>query len=369
MGAITIDRSAQAKDIISEYPAVMREHCEGFYGHAVHAVGRALYCEATTDAHRVRDTFVRMNQDRAARDAYTKAPGMRADQVVNEITGSSNTSFYGMTGRQFADELAGHTHEIQDRFQRACEELERTGIKQALEQGQGFKKRRKRVMSEHDGDYDMEKRWDATPFTTTTLAKKEFPVVELIFPIVNSGGTDHNSISRFGARCLALADLLEKAGYRVAITAENWCETGNPAESFRQAMGKLAGKEEPYIAGYCTRYVIRSANDYGDIQSMALFGSAEFYRRAVFSLDYNACHYIHAMDGPSRAKKVCGGYGAPIYTRPIPCEPGQLFLDQSTMSTLFSSDKVSAQKMFEDRILWELRVKEAKAMGMQQDAS
>lgn len=350
-------RAQEAREVIETYPSPMREHCLGFTDHKVHAVNGELLFEATVSAHDIRDTFMRFTD--TGWDKFAKTSGLNTSDLKQHASGSADTSFYGMTGEAFVKELRGETRVIQRRFENAVEELEKTGLKQALEEGAAFKKKRKRTMSEHDGDYDMERKWDTHPFATTVLSKKEFPIVELIFPIVNSGGTGHSSISRFGARCLALADLLEKAGYRVALTAENWCTTMRPTQSDLDRLAKPLGIDNPTCMGQGTRYIIRSANDYGDISSMALFGSGEFYRRCAFSLDYEPSHYAHALGKESRDKNVPVSYGYPHYERPIPTEPGQIFLTSQLMSQLFTSSGVEAQEMFQERIMWQLRVEQA----------
>lgn len=362
---ITYHRGHEAREVIDTYPEPMRSHCLRFWNHKVHAQEgqNGIYLECTTSAHEIKDTYMRLDErsgesGQTGWRALSKASKSGVQLSKLEEHATETTSFYGLKPEAFKAELDGKAFVLRDRFKEACAELEKSGLKHSLEQAAAFKKKRRRTLSEHDGDLDLERIWDTKPFMHTEHQKKEFPIVELIFPIVNSAGMGARSISQFGARCLALADLLEKHGYRVAITAENWCKTADPTWQDTQGLGALVGiKKDAQFLGQGVRYVVRSANDYGDISSMALFGSAEFYRRVVFNLDYECSHFVHALGKESRNVGVQYGYGYPIYERPVPLEPGQIFLTESIMQEVFSNVPETAQKMFEERILWQLRVK------------
>lgn len=368
----TIDRTAELKNLRNTYPAVAQAAAGIWETHQLVVIPKTkeFYTMATARAADLGRHWEKLHSDDAAFKEFCKLPGMRYEHCDREIRGDK-AEFYGSTSEQYAKELRGESQTMQQRLNKAREELEKTGIKEALTEGEAFKKRRRRYFSEHDGDWSYDRRFDTAPFQATKSIRKEFPVVELIIPISNSAGISSESISQFGARCLALAEVLESAGYRVAITGESWGITRSPSASqTKEHFGKLVGVNVGdgwHIAGECWRVIMREANDYGDVQSMALFGSAEFYRRTFFPLAYQMTHWAHGYDEKTRKKPVGEGYGPVIYERPIATEAHQLALTPDLMGQIFTSPPEKARETFEHRILWQTRseaaVAAAKAAG------
>ncbi len=342
-----INRTEECLDKKAKYPALMQELCFLYSDHqALEAENGTMTLAATASAHALKSLWLKIAGNTALATTFQETEGVnqrRGGHNAFDILTDEKTSFFGMGVTQLRGELLGESQVMQERLTQAMEELEKTGLKESIEQGSGFKRRRKRIFSDCEGSFEYDRRQDDMPFSRMISHKKEFPTVEFIIPLANSGGVNHEEISRFGARCLALADIMEKAGYRVGITGEIWGHC---------AQGTVKGKKVD-VSG--ARFPIRSANEYGDIQSIALFVSGEFYRRVLFPLYYEAANYIHGLNPKT---KLSQGYGGVQFTRPIPKEAGQVYLDADLMRYLFSGTAMNAETMFKERILWQLRTEE-----------
>lgn len=336
----TFHRQAQAREANKDLTGPISIVASKFFAHKIHVSELGVaYHEASVYAGDMLDCWSKLCASPLF-EQYIRTKGLDLFKLKEEMRGDERRSFFGMSAHQFFAEANGESSIIQERFEAAREELAQSGIKEQLAEGMEFKKKRKRMFSEHDGDWDMDKKWDATPFTSTKFFKKEFPIIELIFPMVNSGGVSPASISRFGARCFALAEILEQSGYRVAITGEHWCETTMAQPSELNELLKELGEKNLVrkVGGNVERVIVRSASDYGDIQSTAIFGSAEFYRRCFFSIGNEPTHYNHGLPDSAKERSVKGGYGYPINERPLALEPGQVFLDMRAMDQIFSTN-------------------------------
>lgn len=353
----TVDRTVEINAARERQPPAIKQALRHYYGHKAHKKDHRLILEQTIRAGDLAAEFAAISTDNARMHEMLVVKGLYSDKLRDEMQGGQS-SFRGMSAADFIKEVRGERQELQKALERARDDLAKTGIKETLQEGAAFRKRRRRSFSEHDGDWDHDRRWDCTPFQGIKSDRKEFPFVEFIFPTANSSGVSKEQITEFGSRCLALAEIMETAGYRVAITGEEWGGNRNATprgETFEAIWKSVGGNGMPDGTISITRFLIREANDYGDIQSMALFGSSEFYRRCIFSLCYNTVHYNHAL-GKEMEKLNCeSGYGEVIADRPIPCEPGQIVLTHSMLATIFGYSKEQAAELFKNRILGGLR--------------
>lgn len=240
------------------------------------------------------------------------------------------SSFAGMPNAELIREFKGETSRLQASFERARQEVARTGLKEVLEESsRAVRRKRKRALSEHDGDWELERKWDSSPFSTTVMGKKEFAFVEICFPMTMLGSASQEDLNEFCSRCLALAEVLETAGYRIAITGESWHRQGT-AGGYRNEL---------------VRYLIREPDEYGDIRSVATYASCEFFRRTMFLLSRGSSHVAHGL--ADRSDSV----GGTVDQRWIPGTPGQLILDHATVAKLFQLHGDQATEFFKARML------------------
>jgi hypothetical protein len=347
----TLEREAEVKTLEHDYPEAMRKVTRHYSERRAHMIDASqLVLESTVRAQAIGAEFARMASNAPALEEYYNVPGCNSH---NEFDGD-DSDHYGMSAPNFARELRGEASKLQANLEDARKELEKTGLKEALQENMvGMKKKRRRILSEHDGDWDLDRKWDAAPFMTTLMSRVEFPYIEIIFPINMNSGAGGKTIAKFNCRCLALAEVFESAGYRVAITGEGWQQGILRAESDNNALyanlggnGRGAGDGREVML---TRFVLREANEYGDIQSFAAYSSVEFFRRTIFSCTYNAFHYIHGLKR-ALTHHVSSSFGSALSERPIPAANGQLVLTHDLIGKLFGTDTEVAARLFKERV-------------------
>lgn len=329
----------------ANYPKGIGELCSDLDSAAVYANGQDI-CYVTTIHNKTLLKHWKLLKEDKTRLA---APGIR-QEMINRRFAADNPGFHGMNADEYLCELEGTTRKHIDLLDNARKELERTGLVQALEENMiGLKKRRKRCFSEHDGNFELDRRYEIEPFSSVKFSKKEFPYLELIIPIGMNASAKADTINQFTSRCLALADILEKAGYRVSLVAESWGENSTVICDKDRARGKALGIEYLRRSKDIDRIVLRDANEYGDIESVANSCNASFFRMVTFPLFFEVRHYLQAKSNLSAS--VPSSYGQALDSRPLPVSGGAIVLDQNTIAGIFSMNSETRERMFKERIL------------------
>ena len=373
----TIDRSQELRDMLEEYPEEVQRIASLYSEHKATAVveygSDKIVLENSVKAMDLAAEFARLARDEMALKALLLVSGINQAQLAKDFDlrpCDAPSGFRGMAANKYAGEILGETKSLQLGLEKQIKEVEKSGLKEFLEENLvGLRKRRKRFFSEYDGDFDLDRRWDSTPFRGTKSSKKEFPFIEVIFPISVNGAMAADSIARLNARCLALCDLIERAGYRVSIVAEDWTyglltDCGKTAKRLFQASSGRAVKASisSFETSMITRYVLRDGNDYGDMRSFSCFAGVEFLRRIQFALTTNPAHYIFGIN-ESLLKHVSDGYGKALRDRPLPTKPGQIILHKDTVNGLFTSSEEQKLAVFQEYILNTIDAKSAAAMA------
>ena len=343
----TICREANALANNSNLSEVEARVASMFRERKAHVQGNTVYLESTCDGRSLSKLHLELAADpKALNTLCRKQQSSIKDQIIDQ--GNANDWRGNLAAYNSA--LAGETGEMQERFDKALAALEQTNVKQIIDSLlTGTKDARRMVLDECEGEWDYGRRGDDMPFLHRKRVRKECPIIELIFPMANSAGIDADTVSMFGARCFALAAILERAGYRVAITGEDWIE-GYLDYGFEKLLGKDY-RQGMKRGARCNRVIIRTANEYGDTQTASLFSSCEFYRRSMFSFAYNCEILAHGLNIEDKNS----GHGIPKYDRPIACELGQVFINQDTMNQLFSADASTVEATFKERIAYQIR--------------
>lgn len=353
----TLDRAMIVQAARVEYPEAMKNFCRMYRGHQAHLKENgALVLECEADGLDVAKEYVHMLENRADREALFAVPGMTSH---GSNPGASFSSAgvdrwdNGMLSPEaYASEVRGETHVLRDRFLAAREEIMKSGVKEALEGMMLKGKRRRRCLSDLEGDWNYDRRYDDQPFEHVAIQPKEFEHVELCFPLGMSSMASSHSIGMFLSRCLALAEVLESAGYRVAITAEDWTygsvqDTRGATEIARQISPAAKPITDSYQVYTLTRYVLRDACTYGSAGQYAMLASVEFFRRVTFSLLCPQDHYIHAL--ANRATMATHhGFGGANSARALPARPGQVILTAENAARIFSMDEETRKEAFRE---------------------
>lgn len=340
----TIDRSDAVRELAKTYPAPLAGHASKRYGHMAHLMSNnRVVLEYSVKASDILEQWAKLAGSNKNITAWKDCLASAGSD------GFGDASYYGMGKEQYIREIKGETRLLQARLEVAQRELANAGLKEALQElAVGAKAMRRREYHDCEGNFEYDRREEDFCFSRVSRRKQEFPFIELCYPVGMNASASPAQISEFNARCLALAEILESIGYRVAIVAELWSTRTLGSLSYVNGIDfdgqpRLAGQDE------LVRLPIREANDYGDIMSYAPIACSEFFRRALFNGHYYQVHHAHGLKAGLKASPD-GGYGQALDTRPIPATDGQLVLDQKTVSALFSTDKAVRESMFRARI-------------------
>lgn len=341
----TVDRTDAVRAVVATYKGIARDFAAMRSGHKAHTMSDGYTClEYTVKAADMLSQWAKLSDMNET--ARNKA--LEGAFKCGNSRGFESGNWYGMGVDQYSREIRGETRLLQARLERAQQELAASGLKESLEElSIGARAVRRRAYSDSEGSFDYNRREEDSCFVTVVQRKREFPFIELCYPVGMNCSASNEEISEFNARCLALAEILEGVGYRVAIVAELWS---------RRTIGSSVNPEKdvPGLTGQnkqtcLVRIPIREANDYGDIQSFAPIACGEFFRRALFCGHYQQVHHAHGLASGLNSQPD-SGYGQAMDERPIPAEDGQLVLDLKTVNALFSMDKHRREQMFKSRI-------------------
>lgn len=344
----TVDRTAEVKALAATYPKFLRECAQSRTDHRVHQVSNGTTVMEYTQP--ARNTLALWSA------AY--ASGAKQAEIKKETAFTSPTSGFEETigfsnalrASEYASELEGTSSKLQQGLEAAITELAKSGLVKHLEtMSGGTRKRRRRVYSDCEGDFDYTRKDEDLCMSRMVNNRKEFPQLEAIIPIAMNSGANSDEITKFAARSLALCEVLETCGFQVAITLEIWMKRtiGYAAAPCLKAI--LGAEANIGNTIDMCRFPLREAGDYGDVRSVATMASNEFFRRALFAIHYNQVHYAHGLkdalkSSPDRGKGVAEN------ERPIDAGQGQIVLTMDTVNGLFSMDAATREAMFRHRL-------------------
>lgn len=170
-------------------------------------------------------------------------------------------------------------------------------------------KRRKRVVSEYDGDLNFERLYDIAPFDATRtensgIARTIDVVVDFSFNCMVSA----KAISEYGAVCWSVVDLLERSGIQCNVLLEFKAEQG--------AETKVETDAEK-VTIRTQRLLVKRADQYQDPMDLARCFTSWFFRRILFTTS------VICTDAQGLGASY--GLGGPI-PRTSHAKAGELFL-------------------------------------------
>jgi len=162
---------------------------------------------------------------------------------------------------------------------------------------------RKRIMSETDGEWSMDRKWDIKPFQATEKNQSGIlPTIKVNVDFCFSAAHRSKEIAKFGAFCWAVFSSIENAG----ITCE--------VNLLLKSQGLFANKGDRQ-ANFTV--CVKRAGDYVDTCSLARCFTSGFFRRAIFNLYVAACASVN--------EQASSGLGHPK-TLSKPKDSGELLL-------------------------------------------
>lgn len=153
--------------------------------------------------------------------------------------------------------------------------------------------RRNRFQSEHDGDFDFDKRFEIKPFNSTVNKNNGIRrMVKVNVDFSFNCGISAEEIERYGIRVWSIIDIIESQGICCEVNYM-WHSTGTyfPKES----------ANDQYKHRQKTIINIKRSDEYVDIKKIARAFTPWFFRRLLFAMD--------SFIGDSINEKVCTGLG------------------------------------------------------------
>lgn len=190
-----------------------------------------------------------------------------------------------------------------DKFKKQLEDFRKHKLEEKIQKRVDFSVKRVRRTSEHDGDYDLQKRWEIKPFSSAHRSKVPISVVDFKVDFSISAAMSPEDINSYGAMVWSIIQLVETLGIQVNVTIVT--EGVGIADN-------LDNQQE---------YIIKKSGEYMSPVSLASTFQSTFYRRAIFS--------GIALCAENQGKHAWDSLGRPKY----PNENRNLWYDKGTIYT------------------------------------
>lgn len=176
---------------------------------------------------------------------------------------------------------------------------------------------RKRVLSEHDGEWMPERQWETQQFSST---KREMggiiPTLRIDVDFSFHAGITSDDIAKYGAFCWAVCDSVESLGISTELVLQNTCDL---------RLDTKGGKFSKTNRRLEFNAFIKNAGAYVDTLSIARCFTPLFLRRGIFAAKYAA--------GDANGDALESSLSTPLIPIRNVSEPGRLFLRRETMQT------------------------------------
>lgn len=188
--------------------------------------------------------------------------------AFGEVTKTEKLDWVGGTEKELRDDLSG---KIDLRpFQKERKRLEESGLLGKLTTTSAdLTPKRKRRNSEHDGEWDMARKYEIQPFASTHRIMQAERTLDIVCNFGISGYADAESITRFGVFCWSIVDIIESAGIRCNLFIT---EDGTAIDVAR---------------GHNTNRIkiqLKKASEYVSPSLLAAAFTCNFKRRLLFSM-------------------------------------------------------------------------------------
>jgi hypothetical protein len=174
-----------------------------------------------------------------------------------------------------------------DSFKKTLAEFQKNKLEEKVKARIDFSPKRKRSLSEHDGDWDFDKQWDIKPFSNSQKEMLPINVVDINVDMSISANMDAEAINKYGALVWSVIQIIESIGIQANIYVINEC-TG------------ISNKSDDRI-----QLCIKKAGEYISPISLATCFQSVFFRRAIFTgIVFAAEHYNEEVYGSLGSPKV-----------------------------------------------------------------
>lgn len=172
----------------------------------------------------------------------------------------SHTSFAGGTWEDVTN------LKNMENFKKQLEAFKKNKLEEKITTKIDYSPKRRRYLSEHDGDYDHDKRWEIKSFNNSKKELLPITVIDVNVDMSISADTGSDEINKYGALVWSIIQLIESLGIQANINIIN--------DSINSYDG----------GGNITlTYCIKKAGEYISPIALATTFQSVFYRRAIFS--------------------------------------------------------------------------------------
>lgn len=192
-----------------------------------------------------------------------------------------------------------------DSFKKTLAEFKKNKLEEKITAKIDYSPRRRRALSEHDGDYDHDKQWEIKPFSNSRKEMLPITMVDVNVDMSINCGMGAKDINRYGALVWSIIQLVESLGIQANINIVNDCT--NITNNSQDAKLTLQ---------------IKKAGQYISPVSLATCFQSVFFRRAIFAGMVMECesigkdaHYGLGQPRVQRTDKHIWFEKGAIYTR------------------------------------------------------
>jgi hypothetical protein len=244
-----------------------------------------------------------------------------ADIWVEAVDGKSNwiggdSSYLGNGGNEdfYGSQSDAYNAYAKDEFD-LSQYHKASFLKNVREIGSVDSVRRKRHLDDHDGDWDMDRKWDTKPFHNT-YREESRKRIHVDCEMCCSAWVGIKAIRRYGILCFTLIKRLEELGFLVDVSI-SW--------NSRSVFSK--GNKDFNAKG---TFWVKRAGEYQSTSNFAKYFTEYFYRRVIFASNYYVGHKLNY-----NVSYTLGHVNAP----PFSSKPGFIQMSPGTFAEVLEAGR------------------------------
>lgn len=224
----------------------------------------------------------------------TQIPG---NEKIHTYISSNNNDYSSFAGGNWNDVI---NLKNMKQFQNQLEEFRKHKLEEKIKSKLDFSSKRARKISEHDGDYDFEKRWEIKPFNNAIRMPVPISIVDIKVDFSISYAMSADDINKYGAMVWAVVQLIESLGIQCNI---NMIDDNLNIDS--KGGGFFGGNNDSkYDLMFDLQ--IKKSGEYISPIALATCFQSVFYRRALFAGFVIGCEFlkVRSSDGIGRPREI-----------------------------------------------------------------
>lgn len=152
-------------------------------------------------------------------------------------------------------------------FDAEVQRVQSSGIVDKLQTAISSGTRRKRVLSEHDGEWDMDRNWDHEPFHAVKKMPDKRKAIEFVWHMQFSANVNGPAITKCGALMYAICELISRTGTMIKIVGRFHTTDINAGNGLDLIQNIVLKDYDEYISG----------------SELAAGFTSNFFRRVMFT--------------------------------------------------------------------------------------